>query len=572
MGNTIEDESIRGLEFFENTFIYIQGTFDQLDIANDFSLGILVQKNFDILFAHSFDGENFSEFLPQEGYPVQTENGLYVCIYCKKIIKGDLLIPRSIYGNKNVDVSETRILIQTISYQNTIIEDENLLFKTMYEIINEMPKWNFYDNQEINVQRWLKQCNSIAEMYGLTFIYFKTETTEVNHTLSTSVNKKVVNIKKLHINIPGNVLPEDRDNYTDWDFQLQDDFVIHIVKEKFEQAFGVNTIPSEKDYLYFPILNKLFRINTQPQPKKGFMGKIGWWEAYLAKFEDDETVGMDADLKASMSGIDEFGEALDLFEDELSVVLDEIDTYKTDTIFSAEKISERTIEEKKLPTQNFTNKIDDSNFYISLKETEAQREFYNKRLNIVSINPDSASFPVTMYNCTEIPKRQIGMQYDLKDYTTKNKFSTVMNKGFSLTFNFILIGNFVGEVFDIISENTISIMTLRNNRNVFEIIDIRNQKTLAVDFKFNQKEIYQVSILFTQIQYAIKIFSLINQEKTLEYQNIYIIEVANLAPVNITNLQLFGGNFYVNDIVLDINDKNILKDFCNPILQMNKFG
>ena len=115
-------------------------------------------------------------------------------------------------------------------------------------------------------------------------------------------------------------------------------------------------------------------------------------------------------------------------------------------------------------------------------------------------------------------------------------------------------------------------MTLRNNRNVFEIIDIRNQKTLAVDFKFNQKEIYQVSILFTQIQYAIKIFSLINQEKTLEYQNIYIIEVANLAPVNITNLQLFGGNFYVNDIVLDINDKNILKDFCNPILQMNKFG
>jgi phage-related tail protein len=69
-------------------------------------------------------------------------------------------------------------------------------------------------------------------------------------------------------------------------------------------------------------------------------------------------------------------------------IFDEINNIFAKTVDTGDKISERTIEEKKTATQAYTNKLVDSTSYVSKKETEKLREFYNKRLAIVSVNPD----------------------------------------------------------------------------------------------------------------------------------------------------------------------------------------
>lgn len=572
MGNILDSNKI---EFFESTFLYFQRTFDALNIVTDIVLEVSKNVNFEVLFAYSLDDSNYSEYVKQSDCII-TDNliPIYVSIQCKRIINTDSKTPTTIYQTENIDPTIANLIIDSIKYLGEEITD--VKFKTIYDIVNEYPKWNFYDNQNVQVDRWLKQCNAISESFGLVCVYFKTEPTEEGtvHTIANHSMRNVVKIKKIHFLIPDNEIPEDRNNYTDWDFALQDDFIIHIINQKFVQAFG-NVIPSEKDYLYFPMINKLFRINTAPQPKKGFMGVSAWWEVFLAKYEDDDTVTIDADLKNSMTGIPEFDEGMELIEyQELSDVLNEIDLFKSDTVFSVEKIQKDTVEEKKKVTQNYTNKLEDSNFYVSLKETEAQREFYNKRLTIVSINPDDSSFPINMYNCSDVQKRVIGMQYSLLDYTTKNKFSTVVDTGYQISFNFVLMNNFVGEIFDILS-NFVSIITIKNNRNTLELIDNSNQQSFLINYKFIQKELYQIIIDYNLSlrQYSIKIFSLINMEKNLEYQNIYIHD-NNQQNLNnlITNLDLFGGTYLVNDISISINNKNILKDVCNPLLQMNKLG
>lgn len=471
-------------------------------------------------------------------------------------------------------------------------DSKDIRIQTIYQLINQFPKWNFYDNQQITIKRWLEQCNSLAESYGHTCVYFKTTPIEVSHTLSTNVVRNVTSIKKLHIMFPNNELPQDRNTFTDWDLALQDDFICHIVVDKFEQAFGKNQIPEQRDYLYLPIINKIFRV-TSMQPKNGFMGKIGWWEVFLAKYEEDECVVIEDDLKRAMSGFPDINEAMDTVEqnienlklqnkEELKPLLDEIEIFKTSTVRTSDVIDKLSIDEKKKATQNFTDKLNDSTTFISMKESDAMKEFLSKRLNIVSVNPDKNIYPVTMYNCTEVSKRTVALTYNISDFTKVNKKSNIVNTCFDLNFNFVLFQRFTGEIFDLLSKGN-TFLTIENNRKKISIILHNYQKTLDVNFVFNEKEFYQICLNFKKEikpsegdihyhQLAIKIFSIADKQKNLEYQNTYIIELNNDTTFDIDKIYLYGGQFFTNDIELNIENKNIIMDNANPVVQMNKFS
>ena len=166
------------------------------------------------------------------------------------------------------------------------------------------------------------------------------------------------------------------------------------------------------------------------------------------------------------------------------------------------------------------------------------------------------------------------MQYNLTDYTVKNKFPTLVSTNFSLSFNYVMLNNFSGEAFDIITPSgNLSLYTVKNTRNKLEITDNRFLQTFIVDFPLIATELYNIVISYTVSlkQISIKIFSLKNKEKFLEYQNIYISTNADSTPFEINYIHLFGGNFYSSEIAFIINDKQILKDIVNPLLQIKQF-
>lgn len=571
----------KNIGFYDSTVIYFNRAFDTIDFS---LLSIIIGENiqFELLYAYSVDGINYSNYLKKEEYQqiIDANFPLYLSIYCRKIVQKDLTVPNTIYQNVNVDPTIARIVLESISYDGTYYDfEKDFRYKTFYEIVNEFPKWNFYDNQQIEIDKWLKQCNAIAEMYGITCIYFKTEpdSGKTIHTLSNNVIRNVVEIKKLHIQFPNNEIPQDRFVYTDWDLPLQDEILIHVVWDKFKQAFG-ETIPNEKDFLYIPMLNKFFRVATV-QPKTGFMGKIGWWEVFLSKYEEDETIKIPKTLAESYGGIPDFETALDELDwyqdsDSYDNVISEVNDFMGEAVKSSEKLLQENIEEKKEVTQNFTNKLMDSNFKVSLKETEKIREFYDTRLKIISINPDTSAYPITMYDCQQIDNRVVGMQYNLVDFTTKNKFSRIFDTMYKLSFNYVLDRRFTGELFDIYAEtnNTETcILTVENNSNKLTIIDNIRQTSFVIDYVFDVREFYNIEIEYQKIgQYSVKIYKLENKKKTIEYQNIYLYSVLNQI-INISKIHLFGGKYYVNEIVLTINDNKILSDYCNPLLQMNNF-
>jgi hypothetical protein len=255
-------------------------------------------------------------------------------------------------------------------------------------------------------------------------------------------------------------------------------------------------------------------------------------------------------------------------------ILDDRQTYLNDTLKTQEKLDLKTIEEKKAPTQNFTNKLMDTNFSVSLKETEKLREFYDNRLKIVSVNPDKNAYPITMYDCNTIEKHVIGMKYNLEDFTEKNRFRTRISTGYVLAFNFVFTEKFTSEIIDLSTSEDTSILTVKMERHKLVIQNqIFPQEDIKIDHKLDINEFYKIIIGYSKNpnQFFINIFKLVNKEQELVYQNIYAISI-DTHNISLNRLNLYGGKFYINEITLKVNNNQILIDYCNPILQMNQFG
>ena len=63
---------------------------------------------------------------------------------------------------------------------------------------------------------------------------------------------------------------------------------------------------------------------------------------------------------------------------------------------------------------------------------------------------------------------------------------------------------------------------------------------------------------------------MVDKQKYLEYQDLYIFK--DIIIPQISNVFLYGGNFYVSNIELKIDNNKIMEDFANPVLQMNKYN
>lgn len=589
---TIESNTIK---FYEDTIMYLQLpyiTFSPalfvLTYITDSGISVptnedLTTKNFEILYNFSYDKINYSDFKVESEFVLPSDQQeKYISILFKKKIK-DISTHKAltVFQTENVDATKCFLEISEIKYNSILIDwtDEiNIKFESVYKLVNKYPKFNFYDNQTNTIRRWKDTLFATCEMGGFVVVYFRTNPVELekSETFRNNVLRNVVSIKKLIIQTSDGEFPQDRVNVSEWDMALVDDFICHINIEKFEIAFGNDQVPHEKDYLYIPLINKLFRVNNSQPGIRGAFGQIGWWEVFLGKWEEDETVTYADGLKESLEAITPFDDSFDAM-DELEIddtmkseIFNQMEAIKVDTLDDNEKNMKKTIQEKKNATQNFTNTLVDSNNYISLKETETLREYYNRRLQLITLNPDISAFPITMYDSSPVDKNVVAMQYTLLDFVSTNKLSLIVSENFSVEFNYVLLQKFGGSIINIMKD-TISLFTINQNRqSQLEINDESNSTLIPILFDLTLLEFYSISLQYTKSinQIAIKIFQLINQEKTLVYQNIYILnDVIN--EFDITHLQLFGGKFYSNDLTLNINNKQILKDYTKPLLVMN---
>lgn len=98
-------------------------------------------------------------------------------------------------------------------------------------------------------------------------------------------NVKEENIKCMKILVPNNEFPDNKFNFSPYGVDYGDNFEVHIVDSYFKNVFGKDFIPEQKDYLYFPLLNRMYTIKST-YLYRAFNMQPSYWKCTLTKYED----------------------------------------------------------------------------------------------------------------------------------------------------------------------------------------------------------------------------------------------------------------------------------------------
>lgn len=151
--------------------------------------------------------------------------------------------------------------------------------------------WNPYNiGSGINTYKTLSQV--VSNIFGFCVQYFKTEADQRSRDVILKEYSlfNVMQESEIKILVPDNELPtrEIAFNPLMMDYGM-DLFEIHIVKTEFEKIFGRNSRPSEGDYLYFPIMKKMYEVNSIANPDD-FMYSASYWKVGLVTYQQASNV------------------------------------------------------------------------------------------------------------------------------------------------------------------------------------------------------------------------------------------------------------------------------------------
>jgi hypothetical protein len=141
------------------------------------------------------------------------------------------------------------------------------------------------------IQLWKDLSCAVSEMFGHCVRYFKTQAKleSADTVLKEYSLYEVTDVKDIKILVPDNNLPDNAIKFMPYDMDFGDGIEVHIVKEHFERAFGFDDLPEQKDYLYFPLIDRLFEVHSA-YLFKDFMAAEAYYKVMLYKWQDKANV------------------------------------------------------------------------------------------------------------------------------------------------------------------------------------------------------------------------------------------------------------------------------------------
>ena len=169
---------------------------------------------------------------------------------------------------------QSQLLIQQIQTNTlpTLTDDQkNQLFKP-YQL-NQV-------NTLLN-----KLSNDSNEIFGHEVVYFLTDPDKkgTDYTFNEYQLFNYVCEALVKVSVENNQFPENNGSINQFDLSLFDSFEIHIPKEIFKKAFGVEKRPSKEDFLWFAEINRMFTVE-HAQPFRSFNNYAIYYKVMLKKY------------------------------------------------------------------------------------------------------------------------------------------------------------------------------------------------------------------------------------------------------------------------------------------------
>lgn len=329
-------------------------------------------------FAYSLDNSTWSEWLTLNellsAISIIEFPNINIYLKIKIDIRKSTKTQEHAYWSLNeVKINEYLAKVTNIS----IVEDSNILINT-----NSKNLFQPYRNSEYQKELFAKFSKSVSDIFSFECIYFRVEPQEDSKDVTFKTYKlaNVVESKPLAIVINNNDIPYDRLLFSNFDVDFQDELEIHIVKEVFWNVFGYQTKPDARDFMFLPLTNRMYEVNTSGNGEL-FFNDSPYWKAFLVKYENRSTTVKD-----------------DAIIDELDDLVEWVDDYE----------SEQYSQEKENSVLSYTNEA-----------IESVKNISNDELTFNDVEIFKWSF-----NYEDILNTEIAKEYEFKLDTTE--FSMLM--------------------------------------------------------------------------------------------------------------------------------------------------
>ena len=177
------------------------------------------------------------------------------------------------------------------------------------------PVWNPYNiKKPTSIYRQISALTN--EMWGHEVKYFRVEPDQRSRDVILMEYSlyNVVAESSIKIMVPDNSFPTREFNFDIFGMDFEE-FEIHVTGDAFTKAFGIGKSPKSRDYLYFPLINRMYEVSTVALADE-FNLTMTYWRVQLRKWEDrTSSIHTDSTIEQEIDdltvGIEEiFGEEI----------------------------------------------------------------------------------------------------------------------------------------------------------------------------------------------------------------------------------------------------------------------
>ena len=153
--------------------------------------------------------------------------------------------------------------------------------------------FNPYLNLDCALQLQQQMSDSIICMFGIPCYYFKVSPNHetVDYSFKEYVLHNVESVKVIKLMLQDGQLPSSNPQMTEFDFEWDNDWEVEIGKTQFAQAFGDTAFPKQRDFLYVPMMKRMYEVNSAYDEKQeGLMWRAVTWKLGLIKWNEKTNV------------------------------------------------------------------------------------------------------------------------------------------------------------------------------------------------------------------------------------------------------------------------------------------
>lgn len=155
--------------------------------------------------------------------------------------------------------------------------------------------YNPYANLDDAVNLQTQLTETVSCMFGIPIYYFKLkpDVGSKDITFKEYALMNVSSVKQIKLIITDGTMPSSKPEFADFGLEFQTDWETEISKVTFATAFGYNEQPTEGDFIYIPMMKRMWMVSGAYEEKNGsLMWNATTFKVMLVKYQDKGSVDL----------------------------------------------------------------------------------------------------------------------------------------------------------------------------------------------------------------------------------------------------------------------------------------